>query len=259
MSFLSLLYGVVIYLLSFGTLLYTIAFVGDLPVPKTIDTGTAGSLPGAVAIDLLLLGLFALQHSVMARPSFKRAWTRLVPHAVERSTYVLFASAALLLLYWQWRPIAGAVWSATHPIAILVLQTIFWIGWGLVLLSTFLINHFELFGLQQVYARLRGKSLPPPEFKTPSLYRWVRHPLYLGLLLAFWATPTMTLGHLLFAVANTGYILIGLSFEERDLVVVFGNQDRRYREQVSMLVPLPRWKTEPGEKVHHSRAENEPI
>jgi protein-S-isoprenylcysteine O-methyltransferase Ste14 len=251
MTFFPFLYGVLVYLLSFLTLLYTIAFTGNLPVPKAIDTGATASSPAAFAIDVLLLGLFAVQHSVMARPAFKRAWTRFVPHAVERSTYVLFASAALLFLFWQWRPISGVVWSATDPIAIVVLQAIFWAGWGLVLLSTFLINHFELFGLQQVFARLRGKPLPPPEFKTPSLYRWVRHPLYLGLLLAFWATPTMTLGHLLFAIANTGYILIGLSLEERDLLAVFGDQYRRYRQQVSMLVPLPRRKAERQGQVRH--------
>jgi protein-S-isoprenylcysteine O-methyltransferase Ste14 len=251
MTFFPFLYGVLVYLLSFLTLLYTIAFTGNLPVPKAIDTGATASSPAAFAIDVLLLGLFAVQHSVMARPAFKRAWTRFVPHAVERSTYVLFASAALLFLFWQWRPISGVVWSATDSIAIVVLQAIFWAGWGLVLLSTFLINHFELFGLQQVFARLRGKPLPRPEFKTPSLYRWVRHPLYLGLLLAFWATPTMTLGHLLFAIANTGYILIGLSLEERDLLAVFGDQYRRYRQQVSMLVPLPRRKAERQGQVRH--------
>lgn len=245
MTFFPFLYGVLVYLLSFLTLLYTIAFTGNLPVPKAIDTSASAPSLAAFAIDVLLIGLFALQHSVMARPAFKRAWTRLVPHAVERSTYVLLASAALLLLYWQWRPIGGVIWSAANPTAVLVLQGIFWAGWGLVLLSTFLINHFELFGLQQVYAHLRDKRLPPPEFKTPSLYRWVRHPLYLGLLLAFWATPTMTLGHLLFAVTNTGYILIGLLLEERDLLGVFGGQYRRYQEQVSMLVPLPRRKAGP--------------
>lgn len=239
------LYGISSYLLSFVTLLYTIAFVGNLPVPKTIDTGAAAASPAAIAMDLLLLALFAVQHSVMARPAFKRIWTRLIPPAAERSTYGLFTSAALLLLYWQWHPIGGDVWSTTQPVVVLVLQAIFWIGWALVLLSTFLINHFELFGLQQVYARLRGTPLPPPEFKTPSLYGWVRHPIYLGLLLGFWATPTMTLGHLLFAVANTGYILIGISFEEKDLMRTFGEQYRRYREQVSMLVPLPRRKAEP--------------
>lgn len=245
MGFVSLLYGVIVYLLSFGTLLYLIAFVGNLPIPNAIDAGATGSLPVAVLIDVLLLALFAVQHSVMARPAFKRVWTRLVPHAVERSTYLLFTSAALLLLFWQWRPIAGIVWSASGPIATHILHAIFWAGWGLVLLSTFLINHFALFGLQQVYARLRSVPLPPPEFKTPSLYRWVRHPLYLGLLLAFWATPTMTLGHLLFAVTNTGYILIGISLEEHDLTKTFGTQYRRYREQVSMLVPFPNWKVGP--------------
>lgn len=251
MALASFLYGVLVYLLSFLTLLYTIAFTGNLPVPKTIDTGATASIPEAFAIDVLLVGLFALQHSVMARPAFKRVWTKLVPHAVERSTYVLLASVTLLLLCWQWRPIAGVVWSVTHPVSILVLQSIFWAGWGLVLLSTFLINHFELFGLQQVFARLRGKTLPPAEFRTPSLYKWTRHPLYLGLLLAFWATPTMTLGHLLFAVANTGYILIGLSLEERDLLVVFGDRYRKYREQVSMLLPIPRRKTEAQGQTRH--------
>ena len=251
MAFFPFLYGVLVYLSSFLTLLSTIAFTGNLPVPKAIDTGATASSPAAFAIDLLLLGLFAVQHSVMARPAFKRAWTRLVPQSVERSTYVLLASVTLLLLYWQWRPIAGIVWSATNPTAVLALQAIFWGGWGLVLLSTFLINHFELFGLQQVYARLRGRPLPPAEFKTPSLYRWVRHPLYLGLLLAFWATPTMTLGHLLFAVGNTGYILVGLSLEERDLLAEFGDKYRRYQEQVSALVPLPRRKGEPQGQVRH--------
>ncbi len=251
MTFLPFLYGILTYLLSFATLLYTIAFTGNLPVPKAIDTGATAPTPAAVAIDVLLIGLFAIQHSVMARPAFKRAWTRLVPHAIERSTYILLASASLLLLYWQWCPIAGTVWSATGPIAVPVLHAIFWAGWGLVLLSTFLINHFELFGLQQVYARLRSQPLPPPEFRTPSLYKWVRHPLYLGLLLAFWATPSMTLGHLLFSVANTGYILIGLSLEERDLVAVFGDRYRRYREQVAMLIPLPKRTAEPQGRVRH--------
>jgi protein-S-isoprenylcysteine O-methyltransferase Ste14 len=225
--FLPLLYGVPVYLLSFGALLYMIGFVGNLPVPKAIDSVATGSFSDAVVIDLLLLSLFAVQHSVMARPGFKRAWTKLVPHVVERSTYVLFTSAVLLILFWGWRPIEGVVWSATSPIAIVIFQAIFWAGWGILLLSTFLINHFELFGLQQVSARLRGRPLPPPEFKAPSLYRWVRHPIYLGLLLAFWATPTMTLGHLLFAVVNTGYILIGISLEEHDLIGTFGDQYRR--------------------------------
>jgi methanethiol S-methyltransferase len=185
-----------------------------------------------------------VQHSVMARPAFKRWWTRFVPQAVERTTYVLLASLVLLLLYWQWRPIPAPVWSITDPVGIAVIQAIFWTGWAVVLVSTFLINHFELFGLRQVYARLRGRTLPAPVFKTPFLYKRVRHPIYLGFLLAFWATPSMTAGHLLFAMATSGYIMIGIYLEERDLIALFGDQYRRYREQVSMLVPLPGRRTQ---------------
>ncbi len=236
----SMLYGTVVYAIFLVTFLYAVAFVGDLPVPKTVDSGTGGALPVAIAIDVLLLGLFAVQHSVMARPAFKRIWTRLVPWAVERTTYVLLASAVLLILYRYWRPIPEIVWQAEHPVAVLALQAIFWSGWALVLLGTFMIDHFELFGLRQVHACLRGTTLPRPTFKTPFLYKRVRHPIYLGFLLAFWATPTMTAGHLLFAVATSGYILIGIYLEERDLVALFGDQYRRYRQQVSMLIPLPR-------------------
>jgi len=238
----SILYGVVVYGLFLGTFLYAVAFVGNLPVPKTIDSGPAGPLATALIVNTLLLGLFAVQHSVMARPAFKRWWTRLVPAPVERTTYVLFASLALLLLYWQWRAMPQVVWSVRHPSTVLALQAIFWLGWALVLVSTFLINHFELFGLRQVYARLRGTAVPEATFKTPLLYRNVRHPIYLGFLLAFWATPSMTMGHLLFAVATTGYILIGIHLEEQDLIASFGDQYRRYRQQVSMLVPWPRRK-----------------
>jgi protein-S-isoprenylcysteine O-methyltransferase Ste14 len=245
----SVAYGGAVYLLFLGTFLYAIAFVGNLPiaglVPKTIDSGAAGPFVPALVINTLLLGLFAVQHSVMARPAFKRWWTRFVPPTVERATYVLFASLALVLLFWQWRPMPMPVWSVGDPVAVFVIEAVFWIGWGLVLLSTFLINHFELFGLHQVWVRLLGRTLPPPQFRTPFIYKRVRHPIYLGFLLAFWAAPTMTAGHLLFAVATTGYILIGSWLEERDLVDLFGDQYRRYREQVSGLVPLPGRKARP--------------
>jgi methanethiol S-methyltransferase len=236
---LAVAYGAVGYIVFLVAFLYAIAFVGNLPVPKTIDSGEPGAVAVALLVNTLLLGLFAVQHSVMARPAFKRWWTQLVPQPVERTTYVLLASLALLLLYWQWQPMPAVVWSVSNPAGVALLQAVFWIGWALVLVSTFLINHFELFGLRQVYARLRGRTLPAPEFKTPSLYKQVRHPLYLGFLLAFWATPVMTVGHLLFAVATTGYILIAIQLEERDLIAQFGDRYRRYREQVSMLIPLP--------------------
>ncbi len=241
-----LLYGAIGYVVFLGSFLYLIAFVGNLPVVKTIDSGEAGSLGAALVVNTLCLLLFALQHSVMARPAFKVWWTRLVPAAVERSTYVLLASATLLLLYWLWQPMPQHVWSLTNPLALGLLQATFWLGWVIVLLSTFLINHFELFGLHQVYARLRRRALPPPAFKTPFLYKKVRHPLYLGFLLAFWATPFMTVGHLLFAIITTGYILLGICLEERDLMALFGDQYRRYRREVGMLLPLPRRKGEHG-------------
>ena len=235
----SVLYGVVTYALFLGVILYAIAFVGDLPVPKTIDTGATGPLGTGLIIDTMLLGLFALQHSVMARPAFKRWWTRYVPQPVERTTYVLLASLIMIALFWYWRPIPEPIWIIENPVAVAALTALFWFGWGLVFLSTFLINHFELFGLRQVYARLRGRSLPEPVFRTPFLYKRIRHPLYLGFLIAFWATPSMTAGHLLFAIVTTGYIFLGIYLEERDLIGLFGDQYRRYRGQVSMLIPLP--------------------
>ena len=236
--FFSFLYGLVAYALCLGTLLYAIGFVGNLFVPKAIDTGAPVSLADALLVNLLLLGLFAVQHSVMARRSFKGWWARIVPPAMERSTYVLAASLALALILWQWRPIPEpVVWNVESRTGANLLWAVFWLGWAVMLLSTFLINHFELFGLRQVYARLAGRELPEPEFRTPLLYRYVRHPLYLGLLLGFWAAPVMTAGHLLFSIGCTGYILVGIWFEERDLIARFGDQYRRYRNQVGMLLP----------------------
>ena len=238
-GFVAFIYGIVAYSFTLGALLYLIGFVGNLIVPKSIDSGTAGPLLQSVLVNALLIGLFALQHSVMARQGFKRWWTRIVPPSVERSTYVLFASFALLILYWQWQPIPALVWTVPDPTAAVVLDGIFWLGWVVLVASTFLISHFELFGLAQVFARLFGKQLPDAKFRTPLLYRHVRHPIYLGVLLAVWATPAMSVGHLLFAVMITGYILIGIQLEERDLIRQFGDQYRRYRQRAAMLVPLP--------------------
>ncbi len=235
----AVIYGVVAYGFTLVALLYLIGFVGNLVVPKSIDLGTAGPLLQSLIVNTMLIGLFAIQHSVMARQGFKRWWTRIVPPSVERSTYVLFASFALLMLYWQWKPIPALVWTVHNPTAGEVLDGIFWLGWVVLVVSTFLLSHFELFGLSQVFSRLFGKQLSDAKFRTPLLYRHVRHPIYLGVLLAVWATPTMTAGHLLFSVVITGYILIGIQLEERDLVQQFGDQYRRYRQRAAMLIPLP--------------------
>ena len=234
---LSVLYGVAVYVFFLATFLYTFFFFGAVFVPKTIDSGTAGPLGEALVVNTLLLGLFAVQHSVMARKRFKRWWTRIVPPVVERSTYVLASSLLLALLVWQWRPIPQTVWAVRDPALVLALQIVFWLGLTLVFASTFLINHFELFGLRQVFTRLLGREIPEQAFRTPLLYRWVRHPLYLGFLLGFWAAPVMSAGHMLFAAACTGYILIGIWFEERDLLEQFGERYRSYRERVGMLLP----------------------
>jgi protein-S-isoprenylcysteine O-methyltransferase Ste14 len=239
-ALLTLVYGLSAYVIFLGSFLYAIGFVGNLGVPKSIDTGPSGSLAHALIINVLLLGLFAAQHSLMARASFKRVWTRVVPPAVERSTFVLFASLVLIALYKFWQPITTPVWSYTDPTVTVVFNVVFWLGWGVLLISTFLINHFELFGLRQVFARARGRAVPEAEFRTPGFYRYVRHPIYLGFVLAFWATPVMTAGHLLFAGATTGYILLGIWFEERDLIARFGDQYRAYRAQVGMLLPWRR-------------------
>jgi protein-S-isoprenylcysteine O-methyltransferase Ste14 len=232
------LYGVFCYLVFFATFLYAIAFLGDFGIPKSIDSGTQGSLGQALAVDVLLLGLFAVQHSLMARPWFKRAWTRIVPVAAERSTYVLFASVAMILLFWKWQPMGGLIWQLDTEVGRLVAYGIYAFGWALLLLATFLIDHFDLFGLRQVYLYLRGRPYTGLQFRTPLLYRYVRHPIYVGWLCIFWATPQMTVAHLVFALATTAYILIAISWEERDLLSAHGETYQRYCEQVPKLIPI---------------------
>jgi len=233
-------YGVLSYACFFATFLYAVGFIGGFGVPRSIDSPAEGTVVAAVLVDVLLLAVFALQHSVMARPAFKRWWTRIVPEPAERSTYVLFSSLALLLLFWQWRPIGGVVWQVETPAVAAALYGLFAAGWLIVLVTTFLINHFDLFGLRQVWFYLRGEPYRPLGFVTPGPYRHVRHPLYVGWLLAFWATPTMTVAHLLFAAMTTSYILIAIRFEERDLLEFHGERYAEYRRSVPMLVPRVR-------------------
>jgi protein-S-isoprenylcysteine O-methyltransferase Ste14 len=235
--FIAFLYGLACYALFFVTFLYAIGFVMDLGVPKTIDSGTVVPSAEALIVNLLLMAVFAVQHSVMARKQFKAWWTQFVPPQVERSTYVLLASLALVLLFWQWRPMPVPVWQIADPYLAMAVTALSFVGWLIVLTSTFLINHFELFGVQQVAANLSGRAIPAARFRTPLYYKFVRHPLYLGFIIAFWAAPTMTVGRLLFAAVTTAYIFVGILLEERDLVELFGDEYRRYRQRVSMLVP----------------------
>lgn len=233
----ALVYGIVSYVVFFVTFLYALGFIEGLVVPKTIDSGAVSPIGEALIVNLLLMSVFAVQHSLMARPQFKRWWTQFVPPSVERSTYVLFSSLALALLCWQWHPIPAVVWHIDNPPIAMAIIGLSLVGFLIVLTSTFLINHFELFGLHQVANNLTGRPMPVPRFRTPLYYKFVRHPIYLGFVIAFWAAPTMTIGHLLFAAVTTAYIFVGIALEERDLIDVFGDDYRRYKNQVSTLIP----------------------
>jgi methanethiol S-methyltransferase len=238
--YLTLGYGAAAYLLFLAAFLYLVGFVGNFAVPRTVDRGLAAPIAEAVLINAALLGVFGIQHSVMARPAFKRWWARFVPSSIERSTYVLLSNVVLALLYWQWRTMPTVIWDVRMPAARAVLWALFWLGWAIALLATFLINHFDLFGLRQVYLASRQQPYTNLEFRVRLLYRLVRHPLMLGFIIAFWAAPTMTAGHLLFSTGMTIYILVATQLEERDLVASLGNQYRDYRREVPMLLPVPR-------------------
>ena len=232
------MYGVFSYLAFFVTFLYLIAFIGNLVVPKTIDSGLTIGIPQSAIIDLGLISLFAIQHTLMARPGFKRWWTTLVPEPIERSTYVLATSISLALLCWQWRPMKELIWNVDNATGKAILFAFFFFGWGLALLSSFVINHFDLFGLRQVWFYLRNQKYSTVEFQMKSLYKYIRHPLVLGIIVGSWVTPRMTMGHLLLAVTFTAYILVGIQFEEHDLVHFFGENYTNYRRRVPMLIPF---------------------
>lgn len=237
-KFIGFVYGVAAYCFFLAAFLYAVGFVADWLVPKSIDSGAGGDLPASLLINTVLLGIFAVQHSVMARPGFKKWWTQIVPHSIERSTYVLLSSLALLLLYWQWQPLPDVVWEANDPAAVTALWILHALGWLTALASTFAISHVDLFGLRQVYLNVRGKNYSPVDFRIVGLYKLVRHPLMLGFIVAFWATPRMTVGHLFFAAATTLYIFIALQFEERDLLANYGDKYREYKNRVPMVLPF---------------------
>jgi methanethiol S-methyltransferase len=246
MKIIVFVYGIVSYALGVASLPYLICFVSNAVVPKSIDSAPLSAPGPAVVIDLILVGLFALQHSIMARPAFKATWTRIVPKSAERSTYVLFTALVLALLFWLWQPIPGLVWNVEGAFGKALLQALFWLGWVILFLSTFMINHFDLFGLRQVYLRLKNQPYRPLPFVEVALYRFVRHPIMLGVLIGLWATPRMSAGHLLFAAATTGYVFIGILLEEHDTHQALGEVYDRYRLATPMIVPLPRRRSKEG-------------
>ncbi len=244
------IYGTVCYAITLITFAYAIGFVGNFVVSKSIDVGNQDGTGAALLVNILLLSFFAIQHSVMARRGFKRWWTRIVPKPIERSTYVLFSSFALILLFYFWRPMTNTFWNSQGTFLAPILTALYFAGWAIVLLGTFLINHFNLFGMHQVYQTLRNKELSNPKFVVPFFYKVVRHPLMVGFMIAFWASPVMTIGHLLFALATTGYILVAIQLEEKDLVTFHGEQYRRYQREVSQIIPMPPKKHGFAENIH---------